>query len=966
MSAPRHLLPSDSFAPRHLGPGPDDQVEMLAAIGCSSAEELMAETVPGSIRMGRELELAAPAGEAETLARLHGMARENAPLRSFIGQGYYGTITPPVVLRNVLENPAWYTQYTPYQAEISQGRLEALLVYQTMVSDLCGLPLANSSLLDEATAAAEAMSLCWGSARQKRDRFFVSESCHPQTLAVLRTRAEAIGITIEVGDPRTADLSGACGVLEQYPGTRGEVEPLAPLAERVHAAGALLVVATDLLALTVLESPGHAGADVAVGTSQRFGVPMGYGGPHAAFFATREEFKRLVPGRIIGVSKDAQGGRALRMALQTREQHIRRDKATSNICTAQVLLAIMAGMYAVWHGPDGLERIARRVRGLTLGLRAALAAAGLDSGSHEVFDTLTVDLGAERADEVHAAARAAGFNLREIDARTVGISLDETTRIQDLDALLAVLVGPGASLESHLEAEPTAVDAAVRRATPYLTHEVFSSYHAEHEMLRWIHRLAAKDLSLTTSMIPLGSCTMKLNATSEMIPVTWPEFANMHPFAPQEQARGYARLLDDLEVWLAEITGFAGVSLQPNSGSQGEYAGLLVIQAYHRSRGDAHRNVCLIPTSAHGTNPASAVMAGMRVVAVACDGDGNVDLADLRAKAEQHQDNLAALMVTYPSTHGVFEAAIAEICEVVHAHGGQVYMDGANMNAQVGLCRPGDFGADVCHLNLHKTFCIPHGGGGPGMGPICAVEHLVPFLPSHPVVEMGGEQSCGTVSAAPWGSPAILPISWMYIAMMGPVGLRRATEVAILNANYMAKRLEEHFPILFRGANGRVAHEFIVDMRPLEKASGISGEDVAKRLMDYGFHAPTMSWPVAGTLMIEPTESESRAELDRLCDALIAIREEIRRVETGEWSREDNPLVNAPHTSAVVTASEWEHAYPREVAAFPAAWTREHKYWPTVGRVDNGFGDRNLVCTCPSVEELAEAGAEPAEACAAV
>ena len=927
---------------------------MLEQVGASNLDQLIDETLPAGIRMQDALDLPPARGQQAALKDLAKKIEENQLHRQCIGMGYSDTITPPVIQRNVLENPSWYTQYTPYQAEISQGRLEALLVFQTMVADLCGLELANASLLDEGTAAAEAMALCWASGRRRHSRFVVSDRCHPQTISVMQTRASAIGLQLEVLDLGNADLSNACGVLTQYPDTYGSAKGLEPLVERAHDAGALVVVATDLLALTLLQSPGSAGADVAIGSSQRFGVPMGYGGPHAAFFATSGKHKRLIPGRIIGVSKDVRGGRALRMALQTREQHIRRDKATSNVCTAQVLLAIMAAMYGVWHGPDGLQRIARRVRGLTLSLRAALDAAGFKTGSDEVFDTLRVELGSERAEEVHRAAHDGGFNLREIDSSTVGVALDETTTVPDVRGILHAFLGSGADLDAHLQKEPQEYPPELQRTDEYLTHEVFRSHHSEHEMLRWIHRLASKDLSLTTSMIPLGSCTMKLNATAEMLPVSWPKIANLHPFAPLDQAKGYGHMLRELEAWLTEITGFAATSLQPNAGSQGEFAGLLVMRAYHLSRGQGERDVCLIPTSAHGTNPASAVMAGMRVVAVACDDAGNIDVGDLRAKAEQHADSLAALMVTYPSTHGVFEESIVEICEVVHQNGGQVYMDGANMNAQVGLCRPGEFGPDVCHLNLHKTFAIPHGGGGPGMGPICVAEHLVPFLPDHPLVEVGGKETCGTISAAPFGSAAVLPITWMYIAMLGPKGMRQCTEVAILSANYMAVRLKEHYPVLFTGAHGRVAHEFIIDLRPIEKETGITGEDVAKRLMDYGFHAPTMSFPVTGTLMIEPTESESRAELDRLCDALIGIRQEIRQVQEGLWPAEDNPLCNAPHTAAALMVDDWPHPYSRTLAAYPAAWTQDHKYWPTVSRVDNGYGDRNLVCSCPPMESYTQ------------
>jgi len=961
---PPFLGPTDTFVRRHLGPREEEIAEMLAVLGLGSLDELVEQAVPRGIRLGRPLDqglLPDGRGEHELLAELRRVAGRNRLLRSYIGLGYHGTITPAVIQRNILENPGWYTQYTPYQAEISQGRLEALLNYQTTVADLTGLPLSNASLLDEATAAAEAMSMCHEGTRGRAQAFFVSERCHPQTIAVVKTRARALGFTVHVGEHQTFDFSAhpVCGALVQYPATDGQVIDYADLASRVHASGALLVMACDLLALCLLRSPGELGADIAVGSAQRFGVPLGYGGPHAAFLATREEYKRSMPGRIIGISRDASGRRALRMALQTREQHIRREKATSNICTAQVLLAVMAGMYAVYHGPDGLRRIAERVHGLARTLAKGLTALGHTVVHADYFDTLHVRLAGMRADAALRAARERGINLRWIDEHALGIALDETVGERDLADLLAALapagVRPPAVAELAQDVEPV-YSGVLARASVYLQHPVFSRYHAEHEMLRYIKRLESRDLSLTTSMIPLGSCTMKLNATTEMLPVSWPELSGLHPFAPVEQAAGYTELFERLERALCEITGFDAVSLQPNAGSQGEYAGLLVIKAWHEHRGEDHRNVCLIPVSAHGTNPASAVMAGMQVVVVACDEQGNIDLADLRAKAEAHRERLAALMVTYPSTHGVFEESIRDVCDVVHACGGQVYMDGANMNAQVGLCRPGDIGADVCHLNLHKTFCIPHGGGGPGMGPIGVAAHLRAFLPGHPLVRTGGEHGVGPVSAAPWGSPSILPISWVYIALMGSSGLRRATEVAILNANYMAARLEPHFKVLYKGARGRVAHEFIVDLRPFEESSGVTGEDVAKRLMDYGFHSPTMSFPVPGTLMIEPTESESKAELDRLCDALIAIRAEIRALEQGRADRRDNPLKNAPHTAAAVTADNWTHPYSRETAAFPAPWTCEHKFWPPVARVDNGWGDRNLQCTCPPVEAYAAAG----------
>ncbi|HEX3554724.1 MAG TPA: aminomethyl-transferring glycine dehydrogenase [Thermoanaerobaculia bacterium] len=936
--------------------------QMLETLGLGSLEELVRETVPASIRRTAPLVLAGlperpgrDLGEAELLESLHRMAEKNRVFRSFLGMGYSGTLTPGVIQRNILENPGWYTQYTPYQSEISQGRLEALLNFQTLVEDLTGLPIANASLLDEGTAAAEALHLCHAVADDdQRNAFFVARDCHPQTIAVVQTRAGALGVEVRVGDPAAVDFSGGdlFGVLLQYPATDGRVVDYAPLVERAHAAGALVVVAADLLALTLLRPPGDFGADVAVGSAQRFGVPMGYGGPHAAFLATREEHKRQLPGRVIGVSRDRHGRVAYRMAMQTREQHIRREKATSNICTAQVLLAIMAGMYAVYHGPEGLKAIARRVHALAATLAEGLRRLGFGVPREPFFDTVQVDLGARSADDVLAAARERGINLRRLGDHAVGVALDETATAGDVDELLAIF---GSDLKATELADKIdfSLPAPHARTSKFLTHPVFNSFHTEHEMLRYIKRLEARDLSMATSMISLGSCTMKLNATSEMVPVTWPEFGALHPFAPADQTAGYQELFRTLEAWLCEITGFAACSLQPNAGSQGEYAGLMVIRAYHHARGDEHRDVCLIPVSAHGTNPASAAMAGLKVVVVACDEGGNVDLADLKAKAEQHRDRLAALMVTYPSTHGVFEEGIREICRIVHDHGGQVYMDGANMNAQVGLCRPGDFGADVCHLNLHKTFCIPHGGGGPGMGPICVAPHLAPFLPGHPVIHTGGSEAIGPVSAAPWGSASILVISWVYIALMGGRGLTAATEMAILNANYMAARLAKHYPVLYSGKQGRVAHEFILDLRPFKTTAGIEAEDVAKRLMDYSFHAPTMSFPVAGTLMIEPTESESMRELDRFCDAMIRIREEIRAIEEGKVERQGNVLKNAPHTADDVMAAEWSRPYTREQAAFPAPWVRERKFWPYVARVDNVWGDRNLMCSCPPVESYA-------------
>jgi len=959
---PAFLSPPDTFVRRHVAPTASEVEDMLARVGCASLDELVERTVPAAIRIQRPLDIGPERGEHEFLVELREIARKNRVLKSFLGMGYSGTIVPPVILRNVIENPGWYTQYTPYQAEISQGRLQALLNFQTMIADLVGLPMANASLLDEATAAAEALCMCHRALRGKRNTFFVSELCHAQTIAVVRTRAEALGIEVRVGDHATLDLANEggdiCGALVQYPAEDGRILDYQPFAAAVHAAGGLVVVAADLLALTLLRPPGEFGADIAVGSAQRFGVPLGYGGPHAAYLATTEAHKRHLPGRIIGISKDRHGNPGLRMALQTREQHIRREKATSNICTAQALLAIAAGFYGVYHGPDGLRRIAERVHGLTATLAAGLRRLGYELGEEPFFDTLSVGLGTHLASEVLTAAHTYHINLRHVDVHTVGVALDETTTRGDVEHLLhafaSIVGGPELELEELARGADLSFPDLHVRTSAFLTHPVFQRYHSEHEMLRYIKRLEARDLSLTTSMIPLGSCTMKLNATTAMIPLTWSEFGDIHPFAPLEQAAGYAELFAGLERDLCEITGFAAFSLQPNAGAQGEYAGLLCIRAFHRERGEGHRNVCLIPMSAHGTNPASAIMAGMQVVIVDCDERGNIAVSDLKAKAEANSANLAAFMVTYPSTHGVFEEAIGEICDTIHAHGGQVYMDGANLNAQVGLCRPGEIGADVCHLNLHKTFCIPHGGGGPGMGPIGVATHLAPFLPGHPLVPCGGEQPIGLISAAPWGSPSILPISYAYIRMMGSRGLEHATRVAILSANYMRVRLAEHFPVLYTGAQGMCAHEFILDIRPFEQSAGVTGEDVAKRLMDYGFHAPTMSFPVPGTLMIEPTESESQAELDRLCDALISIRGEIRAIEEGRLPEDDNPLKNAPHTAAYVTADEWHHAYSREKAAFPAPWTREHKFWPAVGRIDNGYGDRHLICTCPPLESYSE------------
>jgi glycine dehydrogenase len=957
MTTPTSTTGFDSFVSRHIGPSDDEVSEMLSALGFDTLDDLVAATIPSGIRMRKPLAIGEGLTEAEALRDFRAIASRNQVYRSFIGMGYHGCIVPPVIQRNILENPAWYTAYTPYQAEIAQGRLEALLNYQTMVIDLTGLPVANASLLDEATAAAEAMTLSHSvKGGEGRETYFVSAECHPQTIDVVRTRARARGIEVVVGEHESFEFGpNVFGALVQYPASDGVVYDYRDFTERAHAAGALVTVAADPLALSLLVPPGEWGADIAVGSTQRFGVPMGYGGPHAAYFATREEFKRQIPGRIIGVSRDAEGRPALRMALQTREQHIRREKATSNVCTAQVLLAVMASMYAVWHGPAGIERIASRIHDLAGGLAEGLRRLGYEIAHDVFFDTIRVELGSRGTDDVVRAALERRINLRVIGDSAVGISLGEDATTDDLDDLLAVFNGGkstdfgAAELVANAAAAPRFGE-RFARSSAFLTHPVFNTHHSETEMLRYMRKLESRDLSLVHSMIPLGSCTMKLNATAEMFPVTWPEIGALHPFAPADQAEGYQILFERLGKALEEITGFAAVSMQPNAGSQGEYAGLLVIRRFHESRGEGHRDVCLIPQSAHGTNPASAVMAGLRVVVVRTDDSGNIDVADLRAKAEEHGSRLAALMVTYPSTHGVFEEAIREICQIVHDNGGQVYMDGANMNAMVGLCRPGDFGADVCHLNLHKTFCIPHGGGGPGMGPIGVAEHLVPFLPGHVVVDLGGEKG-GAVSAAPWGSASILPISYMYIRMMGGEGLTKASKVAILNANYMARRLEPHYPVLYEGAHGTVAHECIIAPRAFKASAGVDVEDIAKRLMDYGFHAPTVSFPVAGTLMIEPTESESKAELDRFCNALIQIREEIREIEEGTLDRKDNPLHNAPHTQRGALSDDWSHPYSRERAVFPAPWTRDWKFWPSVARIESAFGDRNLVCACPPVEE---------------
>jgi glycine dehydrogenase len=934
------------FAKRHLGPNPVEIQQMLELLGVSSLETLIDQTIPSTIRLNYSLKLPEAQTEYAALNQLKAIASQNQVYRSFIGMGYSDCITPGVIQRNILENPGWYTAYTPYQAEIAQGRLEALLNFQTLIIDLTGLEIANASLLDEATAAAEAMSLSYAVSKTKATGFFVSQDCHPQTIDVVKTRAIPLGIEIIIGDHHTFDFSTSIfGCLLQYPTTDGTIYDYRNFIETAQKHQALVTVAADILSLTLLTPPGELGADIAVGSTQRLGVPLGYGGPHAAYFATKETYKRNVPGRMVGVSKDAQGNPALRLALQTREQHIRRDKATSNICTAQVLLAVIASLYAVYHGPSGLQEIAQNIHQLTLTLAEGLKRLGYAIGTEPFFDTIKVELGKKSLTKILLASQTKEINLRVINSETVGISLDETTTINDIINLWEIFAESELNFTVEDVLNPSENLTAFTRKSAYLTHPVFNSYHSETELLRYIHRLETKDLSLTTSMIPLGSCTMKLNATAEMIPVTWPEFGKLHPFAPKEQTHGYQILFEQLENWLGEITGFAGISLQPNAGSQGEYAGLLVIRHYHESRGEIHRNICLIPESAHGTNPASAVMCGFKVVPVACDDQGNININDLQAKAEKHQESLAALMITYPSTHGVFETGIEDICNIIHSNGGQVYMDGANMNAQVGLCRPGDFGADVCHLNLHKTFCIPHGGGGPGMGPIGVASHLVPFLPGHGVVDIQGSQT-GAVSAAPWGSASILVISWMYIAMMGPKGLTEATKLAILNANYIASRLDKYYPILYKGNQGFVAHECILDLRGVKKSAGIEVDDIAKRLMDYGFHAPTVSWPVAGTMMVEPTESESKAELDRFCDAMIAIYQEISEIESGAMDATNNMLKNAPHTAISLLCGEWNHPYSREQAAYPAPWTKEHKFWPSVGRIDNAFGDRNFICSC--------------------
>ncbi len=953
--------PPPDFEARHLGPTQADISGMLEEVGYDSLTDLVRETIPESIRMEGELDLPAALSEAEFVSHLRSVASQNRVFRSFLGMGYSDTLVPGVILRNIMENPGWYTQYTPYQAEIAQGRLEALLNFQTMIIDLTGLPIANASLLDEATAAAEAMHLARGESLASSNTFFVSERCHPQTIEVVKTRAWPLGVEVVVGDHASFELhDGVFGALLQYPTTDGEVLDYRPFVSRAKEAGSLVVVAADLMALALLTPPGEWGADVVIGNSQRFGVPLGCGGPHAAFMAATESFKRKMPGRIIGVSVDVDGNPALRMALQTREQHIRRERATSNICTAQVVLAMMAGAYAVYHGPEGIKRIAERIRALS-----SVLASGLESLGHQIltrvfFDTIRV-CPMDGAEDILARAVSHGINLRDFEDGTVGIALDEVTTPADIDELFLIFAGgnePGVDASALASrCDPSELPGWASRKTPYLEHEVFNRYHSETEMLRYLHKLESRDLSLNAGMIPLGSCTMKLNATSQMVGVTWPDIGRIHPFAPSDQMEGYQIIFSDLEHWLAQITGFTATSLQPNSGAQGEYAGLLVIRAYHEDQNEGHRGVCLIPASAHGTNPASAVMAGMKVVVVKSSEDGTIDLADLEAKATEYAPELSAIMVTYPSTHGVFEEQIKDVCQIVHANGGLVYLDGANLNAQVGLARPGDYGADVCHINLHKTFAIPHGGGGPGMGPICVNAKLAPYLPGHPIHRVGGEKAIGPVSSAAWGSASILTISWAYISMLGSRGVRHASELAILGANYMAKRIEPHFEVLYRGEHGLVAHEFIIDLRPLKRETGITEEDVAKRLIDYGFHAPTVSFPVIGTIMIEPTESEPKQELDRLVDALISIREEIREVEMGVADPIDNPLKNAPHTALMVTADDWGHAYSRSKAAYPAAWTRDFKFWPHVRRVDNAYGDRNLMCACPPIDHYEDAAA---------
>jgi glycine dehydrogenase len=940
------LQNAEQFVSRHVGPNSDDQQAMLSLLDCNNLQQLIDQVVPASIINEKSLTLADECTEAQALKELREIAKQNKVYKNYLGQGYYGTLTPNVILRNILENPAWYTAYTPYQPEISQGRLEALINFQTMVTDLTGLEIANASMLDEGTAAAEAMSLTRRVSKSKSNTFFVDSDCLPQTIDIIATRAQPMDIDIQVGKPEDCD-GDVFGMLLQYPGVSGEVKDYRDIIATVQQQKGVVVMAADILSLVMLESPGSLGADIAIGSTQRFGVPMGFGGPHAAYMATREAYKRNLPGRIVGLSQDAQGNPAYRLALQTREQHIRREKATSNICTAQVLLAVIAGMYAVYHGPKGLTAIANRVHMLTTLLAEGLKQHNLAIANQSWFDTLTINVG-ECAQSIVELAATNEINIRLIDSSNIGISIDETTSADDIVVLWDLIIGQhNLSIDLLAEQVVQNIPGNLMRTHGFLGHETFNRYHSETEMLRYIRKLSDKDIALDRAMIPLGSCTMKLNATAEMLPVTWPEFSHIHPFAPAEQTAGYRKLIDDLEAMLSEVTGYDAISLQPNAGSQGEYAGLLAIKDYHDSRGDSHRNICLIPSSAHGTNPASAQMCGMKVVVVACDEQGNVDIADLKTKAEAHSDNLSAIMVTYPSTHGVFEENITELCDIVHQHGGQVYIDGANLNAMVGVCQPGKFGGDVSHLNLHKTFCIPHGGGGPGVGPVCVGSHLEEFLPQDDSAKRRG----GRISAAPFGSASILPITWMYIRMMGYTGLRQATEVAILNANYIAKRLESKYSILFTGANNKVAHECIVDTRDIKEKTGISVDDIAKRLIDYGFHAPTMSFPVAGTLMIEPTESESKREIDRFCDAMLAIADEVNDVADGKYSLEDNPLVSAPHTAAVATADQWNHAYSRGEAIYPSEFTKDNKYWPPVGRLDNVFGDRNLVCSCPSIKD---------------
>jgi glycine dehydrogenase len=963
---PREItnIADQSFIERHVGPTRNELAAMLQEIGYDSLEALVDAVVPPKIRFGGTMNLPGPESEFEVLQKFRAIARENRVARSYIGLGYNACVTPPVILRNILEKPGWYTAYTPYQAEIAQGRLEALLNFQTMVTDLTGLEIANASLLDEATAAAEGMAMCFALRKDPSVRaFFVSDSCHPQTIAVVQTRAKPLRIDVVVGDHRAWKFEiPVFGALMQYPATDGPIYNYRGFIQRLHENQALAVVAADMMSLTLLVPPGEFGADICVGSTQRLGVPLGYGGPHAAYFSTRDQFKRLMPGRLVGVSRDPAGRPGYRLSLQTREQHIRRDKATSNICTAEVLLAVIAATYAIYHGPSRLRAIAQRIHEQTERLAVALKTLGFQVASGPRFDTLRVDLGVHRT-RILAKAAEALINFRLFDDESIGISLDETVSDADLNSLVQLFSedAPVPILKSSGSEESTFPEELLRKS-PYLTHPVFNSYHTETELMRYLHRLELRDLSLTTSMIPLGSCTMKLNAAVEMLPLSWPDLGQIHPFAPPTQTAGYRQLISDLERWLAEITGFDAISLQPNAGSQGEYAGLLAIREFHRAQLQTERNICLIPTSAHGTNPASASMAGFQVVAVQCDSQGNIDVDDLRKRVSLHASKLGALMVTYPSTHGVFEEKITEICGIIHQHGGQVYMDGANMNAMVGLCRPVDLGADVCHLNLHKTFCIPHGGGGPGVGPIGVKAHLAPYLPGHPCLNSAGQSGIGPVAAAPYGSASILGIPWIYLCLMGPEGLTHATKAAIANANYIARRLAPFFPVVYKGKNGLVAHECIIDLRQFKKTAGIEVEDVAKRLMDYGFHAPTMSWPVPGTMMIEPTESESKAELDRFCDAMISIYGEIRAIETGEADREDNVLKKAPHTAQDLLAESWDRSYSRESAAFPTAWTRVHKYWPPVGRIDNVYGDRNLFCTCVPVdqEELSQ-GLEPAK-----